>query len=136
MIRHTMKTNNTLTNQVMFATPENTVGVISFPILTTDTNNQPRLIGTYGNDTDNMAPTAIPGDLSHQSISALFPSALATKFDLPVLAADPLNLDPPPPAIVGAGPDRPHYVFTIPELTPVRRRSRCGSPQRFVELCP
>jgi hypothetical protein len=119
MTRHVLKTNNTLTNQVMFVTPGNTIGVITFPILTTDTNNRPLLIGTYGNDVDNMAPTAISGDLLNQSFSALLPSALATKFDLPVLTADPLNLDPPPPATVGAGPDRLHHLFTDPELTPI-----------------
>ena len=117
-VRNTLKMNSTLSNQLLFVT-NGTIGVLTFPILTTDKNNRPCLIGTFGNDTDNLAPTAIPGDLLHQSISALVPTALATKYDLPVLAADPLTLEPPPPSTVGAGPDRLHYIFTDPTFAPV-----------------
>jgi hypothetical protein len=110
--------NSTLSNQLLFVT-NGTIGVLTFPILTTNKNNRPCLTGTFGNDTDNLAPTAIPGDLLHQSISALVPTALATKYDLPVLTADPLTLEPPPPSTVGAGPDRLHYIFTHPAFAPV-----------------
>jgi hypothetical protein len=98
---------------------DGTIGVLTFFILIIDKNNRPCLIGTFGNDTDNLAPTAIPGDLLHQSISTLVPTALATKYDLPVLAVDPLTLEPPPPSTAGAGPDRLHYIFTDPAFAPV-----------------
>jgi hypothetical protein len=74
---------------------------------------------TLGNDTDNLAPTAISGDLLHQSISTLVPTALATKSDLPVLAADPLTLLPPPPPTIGSSPDRLQYIFTNPTFAHV-----------------
>jgi hypothetical protein len=47
------------------------------------------------------------------------PKALATKYNLPVLAADPLTREPPPPSTIGAGPDCLHYIFTDPTFAPV-----------------
>jgi hypothetical protein len=117
-VRNTLKLNGTLSNQLLSVT-NGTIGVLTFPILTTDQDNRPCIIGTFGNDTNNMAPTAISGDLLHQSISVLVPSAHATKYNLLVLDADPLTLEPPPPSTDGAGPDRLHYIFTDPTFAPV-----------------
>ena len=89
--------------------------MLSFPVLTADGNNQSRLIGTLGDDADNIAPIAIGGDRLHQSVSSIIPKIVATKHDLPALAEDPLGLDDPP----GATADRLHYVFDDPERTPV-----------------
>ena len=118
-VRSTLKVNANLSNQVLFITPGTagggaTVQVISFPLVTTDNTNQPLIIGIYGNDTDNLAPISIPGDRLFQSTSSLVAKIFADKYQLPVLAADPLNLDAPP----GADPDRLHYVFTDPDFTP------------------
>jgi hypothetical protein len=82
-----LKTTSNLTNQLLFVV-NGTIGVLTFPLLTTDEQNKLRLIGTYGDEIDNLAPTAIQGELLQQSVSALMPKALATKYDLPVLAAD------------------------------------------------
>jgi hypothetical protein len=117
-VRNTLKMNSTLSNQLLFVT-NGTIGFFTLSILTTDKNNHPCLIGTFGNNTDNLAPTTIPGDLLHQSISALVPTALATKYDLSVLAADPLALKPQPPSTASAGPDCLHYIFTDPAFAPV-----------------
>jgi hypothetical protein len=118
LVRNTLKMNSTLSNQLLFIA-NRTIGVLTFPILTADKNNRPCLIGTFGNHTDNLAPTAIPGNLLNQSISALVSTALATKYGLPVLEADLLTLEPPPPPTVGAGPDCIYYIFTRPTFSPV-----------------
>jgi hypothetical protein len=82
-------------------------------------------IGCFGNDIDSLAervPAAIQSELVNQrSFSSLvLPKALATKHNLSILAADPLELDAPPPAGVSPGPDRRlHFNFTAPENTPV-----------------
>ncbi len=118
-VRSTLKVNTNLSNQVLFITQgtaggDATVQVLSFPLVTTDNNHQPLLIGIYGNDADNLAPISIPGDRLSQSTSSLVAKIFADKYQLPVLAADPLNLDPP----AGADPDRLHYIFTHPDYTP------------------
>jgi hypothetical protein len=112
------KTNNSITKQLLFVTA-GTVGVLTYPTLTTDELNNTRLIGNYGDDIDSLAPVAIPGNLLHQSISALVPKATATKFAFPTLEADPLNLEAPGEDAPGPGPDRLHIRFDEPENTPV-----------------
>jgi hypothetical protein len=84
-----MKTNSNLTNPLLFVSNEGTIGVLTFPMLTTDASNKGRLIGTYGNDIDKLSPTAIPGQLLDQSVSALISTQMATKYDLPVTPQDP-----------------------------------------------
>jgi hypothetical protein len=66
-----------------------------------------------------LAPAAIEGELLSHSISVLVPKAVADKYNLPVLAADPLELEAPPPSQEGPGPARLNVMFTEPENAPV-----------------
>jgi hypothetical protein len=116
--RNALKANNNLTKQLLFVT-NGTIGVLTYPTLTTDEANNLRIIGSYGNDIDALAPAAITGELLSHSISALIPKAVANKYDLPRLAADPLELDAPLPSQEGPGPARLHVMFNEAENAPV-----------------
>jgi hypothetical protein len=116
-VRNMSKVNANLTTQVLFITTEAagpTVQVMSYPILGTDNTLQPVLIGIYGNDADNLAPISIPGNLLSQSTSTLVPVVFSDRYELPVLAEDPLSLDAP----TGADQDRLKYVFTEADHAP------------------
>ena len=117
--RKAAKLNPTLTKQFLFISQGATgptVKVLSYPMFTTDKDNQTLLIGSYGNDADNLAPIAIPGVLLGQSTSTLLPKNTTTKYDFPVLPEDPLDLEAPDEA---TNQDRFHYHFTDPAMAPV-----------------
>ena len=116
--RNAIRSNSALTKQLLFVI-DGTIGVLTFPTITTDTNNALRVIGSFGDDVDNISPAAFQGDLIHQSVSCLVPKAMAIKYKLSTLVVDPLELDPPAPSIASPGPARLHYNFTTPENTPV-----------------
>jgi hypothetical protein len=67
--RNALKTNSTFTKQLLFVT-NGTIGIMTYPTLTTDEDNNLRIIGTYGNEIDALAPAAIAGELLSHSISA------------------------------------------------------------------
>jgi hypothetical protein len=46
------------------------------------------------------------------------PKSAVTKFNLPFLTADVLNLEPPAPAAADAGPSHLNYIFTNPDHAP------------------
>jgi hypothetical protein len=117
-VRTALKTNSNLTKQLLFVT-NGTIGVMTYPTLTTDEVNNLRLIGSYGNEIDALAPAAIDRQLLGHSISVLVPKAVALKYNLPVLTADPLELEAPPPSQEGPGPARFHVMFNEPENAPV-----------------
>jgi hypothetical protein len=83
-------------------------------MLSTDSNNQSRIIGSYGDDDNNLAPISIPGNLLRDSTSALVAIIIAARYNLPALEADPLNLDAPEEAEA----DRFHYIFEDPAYAP------------------
>jgi hypothetical protein len=118
LVRNSLKMDSVLSNQLLFVT-NGIIGVLIFRILTTNKNNSPFLIGTFGNGTDNLAPTAISGNLLHQLIAGLVPTAPETKYDLPDFDAYPLTLKPPPPSTTGADSNGVHYIFTSPTFAPV-----------------
>jgi hypothetical protein len=118
MARNSLRMNTTLTNQILFVTENHTIGVISYPMLTTDENNKLCVIGFHGNDIDNKPPIAILGENVQKSFSTLVPASAVTKFKLPVLTADVLNLEPPAPAAADAGPGHLNYIFTDPDHAP------------------
>ena len=118
--RKATKLNPTLTKQFLFISQGvtgPTVKVLSYPMFfTMDKDNQNLLIGSYGNDADNLAPIAIPGVLLGQSTLALLPKNTTTKYDFPVLAEDPLDLEAPDEA---TNQGRFHYHFTDPAIWPL-----------------
>jgi hypothetical protein len=76
-VRNTLKMNGTILSQLLLFVTNGTIGVLTFPILTTDKNSSPCLIGTFRNDTDNLAPPAShsrqtfqPADLCPRSNSS------------------------------------------------------------------
>jgi hypothetical protein len=81
-------------------------------MLSTDSNNQSRIIGLYGDDDNNLAP--ISGNLLRDSTSTLVAIIIAARYNLPALEADPLNLDAPEEAEA----DRFHYIFEDPAYAP------------------
>jgi hypothetical protein len=96
--RSATKINPSLSNQLIFIAPATdgkgpTIPALSFPMLSTDSNNQSRIIGSYGDDDNNLAPISIPGNLLRDSTSTLVAIIIAARFNLPALEADPLNLD-------------------------------------------
>jgi hypothetical protein len=83
-------------------------------MLSTDSNNQWRIIGSYGDDDNNLAPISIPGNLLRDSTSTLVAIIIAARYNLPALEADPLILDAPEDAEA----DRFHYIFEDPAYAP------------------
>jgi hypothetical protein len=62
------------------------------------------------------------------------PNALATKYNLSVLAAYPLDLEHPSPADVGPGPNHLNCIFTGPKYTAIistYSTPACHSPHRL-----
>lgn len=117
--RSATKINPSLTTQLIFVAQASdgkgpTIQVLSFPMLSTDSTNQSRIIGSYGDDDNNLAPISIPGNLLRDSTSTLVPNIAVARYNLPALEADPLNLDAPDEAEA----DRLHYVFEDPEYAP------------------
>jgi hypothetical protein len=117
--RSAIKVNQVLTNQLIFIAPATegkgpTIQALSFPMLSTDSSNQSRLIGSYGNDDNNLAPISIPGNRLRDSTSTLIAIIIAARYNLPALEADPLNLDAPEEAEA----DRFHYIFEDPAYGP------------------
>ena len=86
--RTALKTTTGLTKQLLFVSGGR-IGILSYPTVTTDEANRLRLLGCFGGDADTLAPAALSGELLHQSFSTLVPKAMASKYSLPTLAADP-----------------------------------------------
>jgi hypothetical protein len=118
--RSATKINPSLSNQLIFIAPATdgkgpAIQALSSPMLSTDSNNQSRIIGSHGNDDNNLAPVSIPGDLLRDSTSTLVAIIIiAARHNLPALEADPLNLDAPEDAEA----DRFHYIFEDPAYAP------------------
>jgi hypothetical protein len=74
-VRNTLKMNNTLTNQLLLVT-NGTIGVITFPILTTNMTNKPCIIGTETTPTI-WLPPPFPATFS------ISPSLLSFHLPLP-----------------------------------------------------
>jgi hypothetical protein len=130
-VRSTLKLNHNQTNQLLFV-HKGKLEVVTFPILTTNEGIEHTVIGTMGDEADNLAPIAINGDIVNQSILAivnqsilaLVPRDLATQFNLPILEANPVGLDTPPPTLAGEGADRLHCIFNNPNYCSLARRLR------------
>jgi hypothetical protein len=117
--RSATKINPSLSNQLIFIAPATDgkgpiIQALSFPMLSTDSNNQSRIIGSYGDDDNNLAPISIPGNLLCDSTSTLVAIIIAARYNLPALEADPLNLDAPEEAEA----DRFHCIFEDPAYAP------------------
>jgi hypothetical protein len=119
--RSATKINPSLSNHFIFIAPATdgkgpTIQALSFPMLSADSNNQSRIIGSYGDDDNNLAPISIPGNLLRDSTSTLVAIIIAARHDLllPAPEADPLNLDAPEEAEA----DRFHYIFEDPAHAP------------------
>ena len=113
-----LRINTNLTNQLLYVS-NGKINVLSFPTVTTDAAFVLRVIGSHGDEVDNLTPVALQGQLLHQVFSTLVPTAVVNRFMLPVLAADPIMLEPPPPSEMGPGPGRLNVVFERPEDTPL-----------------
>jgi hypothetical protein len=117
--RSATKINPSLSNQLIFIAPATdgkgpTIQALSFPMLSTDSNNQSRIIGLHGDDDNNLAPISVPGNLLRDSTSTLVAIIIAARCNLPALEADPLNLDAPEEAEA----DRFHCIFEDPAHAP------------------
>jgi hypothetical protein len=114
----TLKTAGHLTKQLMFVRGQTFVRM-SVPIHSTDATNQSAILGFYGNDLDVLAPASIASARLDKCVSVLVPKSAALKCKLPVLAADPVDLDPPETSEDQAGSQRLRFVFDAAEDTPV-----------------
>jgi hypothetical protein len=125
-VRSNLKLNHSLTKQLCFV-HKGKIEVVSYPMLTTNEANEITIIGTWGDEIDNLAPIAIGGNVVNHSISVLVPGDLANQFDLPTLQVDPLGLHAPrlPGATEEATEDddvdqeRFHFVFNHIDKAPV-----------------
>jgi hypothetical protein len=114
----TLKTTGHLTKQLLFVRGQTFVRM-SVPIHSTDAANQSAILSVYGNDLDVLAPASIDGTRLDKCVSALVPKSAALKYKLPVLAAGPVDLDPPETSGDQAGSQRLRFVFDTAEDTPV-----------------
>jgi hypothetical protein len=113
-----IRLNSNLTIQLLFMA-EGKIRVLSFPTITTDANTFAlRVIGSQGDEIDNLAPIAFGGELLHQVFSTLVPTDVTDKFELPTLDEDPIQLDPPPPSTLGPGPGRLNVTINKPGDSP------------------
>jgi hypothetical protein len=114
----TLKTTGHLTKQLLFVRGQTFVRM-SVPIHSTDATNQSAILGVCGNDLDVLAPASIDGARLNNCVSVLVPKSAALKYKLPVLAADPVDLDPPETLGDQAGSQRLRFVFDTAEDSPV-----------------
>jgi hypothetical protein len=114
----TLKTTGHLTKQILFVTGQ-TFTILSVPMHSTNATNHSAILGVHGNNLDLLAPAIIDGTRLDKCVSVLVPKSAAIKYNLPILAADPVDLDPPDTSGHQAGSQRLHFVFDTPEDAPV-----------------